>query len=229
MSKRKYTDIKELVGTVYNDFKIIDYKRENRRSLLFVECPHCHNRKWMRKEQIEIAKSCGCLNYKTFFKAQNIKGERFGNLTVLEPTNRRDKNNGSVVWRCVCDCGNLKETTEADLKRGAVRSCGCIARKFSRENGKKVLTEQAKKVCVENTRLDNLTAATAKNNTSGYKGVTWDNSRKKWVAQIVFKGKAYYLGRYNTIEQAAVARKQAEEELYKPILEKYNYKSSKEN
>lgn len=229
MSKRKYTDIKELVGTVYNNFKIIDYKRENRRSLLFVERPHCHNRKWMRKEQIEIAKSCGCLNYKTFFKAQNIKGERFGNLTVLEPTNRRDKNNGSVVWRCVCDCGNLKETTEAELKRGAVRSCGCIAQKFSRENGKKVLTEQAKKVCVENTRLDNLIAAKAKNNTSGYKGVTWDGSRGKWRAQIVFKGKAYHLGRYNTIEQAAAARKQAEEELYKPILEKYNYKSNKEN
>ena len=229
MSKRKYTDIKKLVGTVYNNFKIIDYKRENRRSLLFIECPHCHNRKWMRKEQIEIAKSCGCLNYKTFFKAQNIKGKRFGNLTVLEPTNRRDKNNGSVVWRCVCDCGNLKETTEAELKRGAVRSCGCIAQKFSRENGKKVLTEQAKKVCVENTRLDNLTAATAKNNTSGYKGVTWDGSRGKWRAQIVFKGKAYHLGRYNTIEQAVATRKQAEEELYKPILEKYNYKSNKEN
>lgn len=229
MSKRKYTDIKELVGTVYNNFKIIDYKRENRRSLLLVECPHCHNRKWMRKEQIEIAKSCGCLNYKTFFKAQNIKGERFGNLTVLEPTNRRDKNNGSVVWRCVCDCGSLKEATEADLKRGAVRSCCCIARKFSRKNGKKVLTEQAKKVCVENTRLDNLTAAKAKNNTSGYKGVTWDGSRGKWRAQIVFKGKAYHLGRYNTIEQAAAARKQAEEELYKPVLEKYNYKSNKEN
>lgn len=229
MSKRKYTDIKKLVGTVYNNFKIIDYKRENRRSLLFIECPHCHNRKWMCKEQIEIAKSCGCLNYKTFFKAQNIKGKRFGNLTVLEPTNRRDKNNGSVVWRCVCDCGNLKETTGAELKRGAVRSCGCIAQKFSRENGKKVLTEQAKKVCVENTRLDNLTAATAKNNTSGYKGVTWDGSRGKWRAQIVFKGKAYHLGRYNTIEQAAAARKQAEEELYKPILEKYNYKSNKEN
>lgn len=93
---------------------------------------------------------------------------------------------------------------------------------ISRKNGKKVLTEQTKKVCVENTRLDNLTAATAKNNTSGYKGVTWDNSRKKWRAQIVFKGKAYHLGRYNTIEQAA-------EELYKPILEKYNYKSNKEN
>lgn len=229
MSKRKYTDIKELVGTVYNNFKIIDYKRENRRSLLLVECPHCHNRKWMRKEQIEIAKSCGCLNYKTFFKAQNIKGERFGNLTVLEPTNRRDKNNGSVVWRCVCDCGSLKEATEADLKRGAVRSCGCIARKFSRKNGKKVLTEQAKKVCVENTRLDNLTAAKAKNNTSGYKSVTWDGSRGKWRAQIVFKGKAYHLGRYNTIEQAAAARKQAEEELCKPVLEKYNYKSNKEN
>lgn len=229
MSKRKNINIKELVGTVYNNFKIIDYKREDRRSFLLVECPHCHNKKWMRKEQVEIAKSCGCLNYKTFFKPLDIKGERFGNLTALEPTDKRDKNNGSIVWRCVCDCGNYKEVAEAELKRGTTRSCGCLAQKFSSENGKKVLTEQAKKVCIENTRLDNLTAAKAKNNTSGYKGVTWDGSRGKWRAQIVFKDKTYYLGRYNTIEQAADARKQAEEKLYKPILEKYNYKPNKEN
>lgn len=228
MGKRKNISIKELVGTVYNGFKIIDYKRENKRSFLFVECPHCHNKKWMRKEQVEIAKSCGCLNYKTYFKAQNIKDRRFGNLTALEPTDKRDKSNGSVIWRCVCDCGNYKEVAEAELKRGATRSCGCLARNFFRENGKKVLTEQAKKVCVENTRLDNLTAAKAKNNTSGYKGVTWDGSRGKWMAQIVFQGKKHNLGRYNTLEEAAAARKQAEEELYKPILDKYDFKGRKE-
>lgn len=46
-------------------------------------------------------------------------------------------------------------------------------------------------------------------------------------------GKSKYirrlLGYFKTLEEAATARKQAEEELYKPILEKYNYKLNKEN
>lgn len=229
MSKRKNINIKELVGITYNNFKIIDYKRENGRSFLFVECPLCHKQKWMRKEQVEIAKSCGCLSRKAQFVAKNIKNKKFGRLVALEPANKRDKNNGSVVWCCRCACGNNVEVAEYLLSNGKVKSCGCLSRENSSKNGKKSCIKQAKKVCVENTRLDNLAAAKPKNNTSGYKGVTWDRSREKWMAQIVFKGKKHFLGRYNTIEEAAAARKQAEEELYKPILEKYNYKSNKEN
>ena len=228
MKRRNYTNVKELVGTVYNDFTIIDYKREKGRSFLFAECPHCHNRKWMRKESVEIAKSCGCLNYETQFKAKNIKGKRFGRLVALEPTEIRDKNNDSVVWRCRCDCGNNADVAEYLLSNGRVKSCGCFGRENSAINGKKSCTKQVEKVCVENTRLDNLIAAKPKNNTSGYKGVTWDGNRGKWMAQIVFQGKKHNLGRYNTIEEAAAARKQAEEELYKPILDKYNYKGGKE-
>lgn len=34
------------------------------------------------------------------------------------------------------------------------------------------------------------------NNTSGYKGVTWDPVNKKWVAQIMFNRKNIKLGRF---------------------------------
>jgi hypothetical protein len=43
-------------------------------------------------------------------------------------------------------------------------------------------------------------------NTSGYRGVTWDKERNKWVAQVQFKGKNHFCGRYSTKEEAAVAR-----------------------
>lgn len=44
------------------------------------------------------------------------------------------------------------------------------------------------------------------NNTSGVKGVSWDKSRRKWLAQIRVDGIKVNLGCYNTIEEATLAR-----------------------
>lgn len=46
-------------------------------------------------------------------------------------------------------------------------------------------------------------------------------SRKKWRAQIIFKGKNYFLGRFDKKEDAAEARKEAEKYLYKDFLKWY--------
>ena len=40
-------------------------------------------------------------------------------------------------------------------------------------------------------------------NTSGYVGITWDDKRHKWRAQITYLCKGYNLGRYATPEEAA--------------------------
>lgn len=76
--------------------------------------------------------------------------------------------------------------------------------------------------------FEQLNSKKSKNNTSGVKGVGWDSSRGKWRAQITFKGKNYGLGSYSTKEEAIRARKEAEEKLFKPILEKYNYEKKDE-
>ena len=60
-----------------------------------------------------------------------------------------------------------------------------------------------------------------KTNTSGIKGVSWDKSRNKWVAQIQFKGKNYYLGRYANKEDAREAREKAEKEMFGKFLEEH--------
>ena len=44
-----------------------------------------------------------------------------------------------------------------------------------------------------------------KNNTSGYKGVTWDNLNKKWKSQISYCGKHKYIGEYDDLIVAAQA------------------------
>lgn len=44
-----------------------------------------------------------------------------------------------------------------------------------------------------------------KNNTSGYKGVSFAKSLEKWTAQISVNGKRIHIGDFNTPEQAARA------------------------
>lgn len=65
-----------------------------------------------------------------------------------------------------------------------------------------------------NLRLDingqnNQNAAMSKNNTSGYKGVTYDKKNDKWVAQIAVKRKHITIGRFQTPKEAAIAYNEA--------------------
>lgn len=44
----------------------------------------------------------------------------------------------------------------------------------------------------------------------------------KWTEQIMFKKKNFFLGRYDKKEDAIEARKEAEKELFEPIIKKYS-------
>jgi hypothetical protein len=49
-------------------------------------------------------------------------------------------------------------------------------------------------------------------NTSGYRGVTWDKSRGKWQAKTRHNYKTVLIGRFDTAEQAALARQKWDHE-----------------
>ena len=53
-----------------------------------------------------------------------------------------------------------------------------------------------------------------KNNTSGYKGVSWHKSTKKWLAKIGYMNKDIYIGIYTTPQEAAEAYKKKAIELF---------------
>ena len=54
----------------------------------------------------------------------------------------------------------------------------------------------------------------AKNNMSGHRGVNWHKESKKWRAYLQINHKQIYLGIYNTINEAILARKQGEKIYY---------------
>lgn len=60
-------------------------------------------------------------------KVIDLKGQRFGKLTVIERAeNYIDKNGKKYTrWLCCCDCGNIKIFPTCSLKYGNAKSCGC--------------------------------------------------------------------------------------------------------
>lgn len=73
-------------------------------------------------------KSCGCLRSAKRKPAGNLIGKRFGKLTVLARSSKRD--NSWAVWSCKCDCGELKNVRGTQLTGGITKSCGCMKRSF---------------------------------------------------------------------------------------------------
>ena len=54
----------------------------------------------------------------------DITGERFGKLVVISFAGRNK--HYAALWNIKCDCGNIKIVHGPHLKRGAVKSCGCL-------------------------------------------------------------------------------------------------------
>lgn len=79
-----------------------------------------------------FTRSCGCLHRDVVRErshALNLKGERFGRLTVIaEDVLCPHGTNGhmSRTWRCHCACGNELVVPTASLTAGNTRSCGCL-------------------------------------------------------------------------------------------------------
>lgn len=141
-----------------------------------------------------VCRSCGCKPA----RAKDLTGLRFGRLTALEPLPGRDAD-GSVRWRCACDCGAVVEVGSNKLLMGHTRSCGC----YQVENrcGSRTFVDGT---CLEIIASDKL----PKNNTSGYKGVS--RHRNQWAAYITYATKQYALGRFDDIRTAVALREGAE-------------------
>lgn len=126
------------------------------------------------------------------------------------------KENGFHLWHCRCDCGKEVDVRQSNLQNGWTKSCGCL-----RDPGKNLHYTDG--TCLEMLRPE----VTYKTNTSGVKGVYFSRKRGKWITQIMFRQKCYYLGGYDQIEDAAEARAEAEENIFGNFRKWYEEKYQK--
>jgi len=71
-------------------------------------------------------RSCGCLKRELTSKRCTIDltGQKFGRLTVVK--RQGSDKQAKATWLCRCNCGNEKVIAGYRLRRGNVRSCGCL-------------------------------------------------------------------------------------------------------
>lgn len=143
----------------------------------------------------------------------DITGQKFEMLTALHPLRDR-RGSRSVMWHCRCDCGNEIDVAYNNLVYCNMKSCGC-RKKSHDQKLSSYLTH------VDGTSLEMIKSKKVPtDNTTGYRGVYL--IKGKYVAKIVFQKKAYYLGTFDSVEQAAEARKEAEEILYDKVSDFYD-------
>lgn len=125
-----------LIGQVFNYFTVIDgpIKKNNK---IYWNCRcQCGVEKLIRSDGLKNGKtkSCGCYKKSILIENNiarqtlNLIDQRFGKLIAKEKTNKRS-NDGRVIWKCLCDCGNWCEVNTHDLQQGKVSSCGCMKSK----------------------------------------------------------------------------------------------------
>lgn len=142
-------------------------------------------------------------------KSLNLRGQRFGHLIVLKSA---EKVNGLTAWLCHCDCGNEAIVQTKQLRNGHTVSCGHLKRDRShtvapgyeakRINGVATfLLDKNRKV-----RSDSSTGITGVKVKRAHDGST------RYVASITVAGVRHYLGTFETLEKAGLARKRGEDE-----------------
>ncbi len=243
----------DLIGKKFNKLTVIkfdriEYKRDskgkNRNKGYWLCRCDCGKEVSIARNDLVTGKtkSCGCLNKEKWKKrskigkrrAKDLTGQRFNKLLVIgldrveERIFSNGKKNNIYYWKCRCDCGEEVIVSGRRLKDGRIKDCKDVKR-----NELKTYTQignefKKKNILKEGTRLDNLSGKLSKANTSGVRGVSFKKDKNKYKATIGFKKKTHFLGYFDNIEDAKKAREKAEDKYYKPILEKYGYKSRKD-
>lgn len=156
-------------------------------------------------------KTCG----DPIHQVEDLTGKKFGRLTVISYAGRK---NNKTYWNCSCECGNTTVADAYSLKNGSIVSCGC-RRTETIAMGQNTI----RNLDVDGTNLKFISPERKmnRNNTTGIRGVSFITTKQKYRAQITFRGKAMSLGEFDNIEDAADARKQAEEELFNTFLDEH--------
>lgn len=204
-----------LIGQTYNNLTVVRYTDQRNsygRGLYLCRCLLCGGERLATKANLirgEI-KDCGCTRHQPRSTATDLRGRRFGRLTVTEVT----EVNREMRYICSCDCGGTAIVAPQDLARGLTKSCGCLH---------KGQDAAIKKLHVAGTTPSKLrTCKLRSTNTSGVTGVYYSSSRGLWCAEIMFRRRKYSLGRYIRKEDAIAARREAEDQIFGDFLAWYD-------
>ena len=137
------------MGKVFGKLTVTGpYERTGRVGYWWCKC-ECGNTQRVSSDNLSHgrSRSCGC----SLPKITNLQGARFHKLLVQESL-------GGGLWRCVCDCGEIRELSGSGLLKRKYVSCGCNKRGhkeelYNRRFGRLVVVSKALPKMMESGRL----------------------------------------------------------------------------
>lgn len=130
---------KDITGMKYGRLTPVrfDHYDDRRRAVWLFKCD-CGNEVLLPATSVTNGKttSCGCgkeaASTVSTAARKDLTGRKFGRLTPVEPTNKRDMQ-GAVIWKCKCDCGRTTFVSTAELESGRIKNCGCLPNRTDTE------------------------------------------------------------------------------------------------
>lgn len=189
----------EICGNIFSQRGQDVLKYQNR------GCPDCRKRENKEKREAEV---------------KGYIGKIYGELEVIGFAGMTSRGSRSVaVMTCKCHkCQSITNIPLPRLKAGQAKECAECARK-NLKIGNEIIKDAA--ICGTSILAIDGRRQKNKNNKSGHNGVSWLKHANKWRAYIYFRGKQYYLGLYDKLDDAINARKAAEKEIYGSFLTWY--------
>lgn len=127
--------IKDLTGQRFGHLTVLEItdQRKNRQVVWKCRCD-CGNITYVVGQALRTGHTttCGC-SWKQE-RAEDLKGKRFGKLTVLSRNYDKQSKDRISFWNCKCDCGNMRIVSSRMLRNGKTFAChNCQATKSTGE------------------------------------------------------------------------------------------------
>ena len=131
--------INNLEGKIFGDWKVLNFDCVKDGHAYWVCQCSCGLIKSVLGSSLTSGQSTSCGHESK--KIINLTGQKFGKLTALYKTEKRQR--GRVVWHCRCDCGNECDVSAAYLYAGTTKSCGCLGISYNEFAIKELLQQNS--------------------------------------------------------------------------------------
>lgn len=135
---------KDLVGYIFGNLTVVERAEDKiepsgkHRPQWLCQCS-CGNKTVVVQGSLKSGntKTCGHCKHLRVKPREDLTGQVFTYLTVLEQTDDYIGGTGDIYsqWKCRCQCGKIVCVTGNRLKSHATQSCGCLAKERVQELG----------------------------------------------------------------------------------------------
>ena len=125
----------DLKGKFFGEWEVLEKAPSRNKKVMWLCKCSCGTIKEVRSEHLRsgASTSCGCVQKQKAaatceevgkMNKKDWMNKKVDFLTVIQETPDRSQN-GSIIWKCLCDCGNIVYKSSSDLARHKSCHCGC--------------------------------------------------------------------------------------------------------